>query len=117
MEKNQIRSFTPFLPCHIETQIFIHKFLIVPSCPTPFMNQDMKQMLGMVLVMGHLPGLLMLLKEPQKTHEIPLEVGQQVCPSAWYDGIPGMSKTVIPIKIQLRDSNNYPNCKQYPFRQ
>jgi hypothetical protein len=67
--------------------------------------------------MGHLPGLLILQQGPQRAHEIPLEEDQQVSPFIWCDGIPGRAKTAIPIKIQFKDPNNYPNCKQYPLRQ
>jgi hypothetical protein len=38
--KNKIRNFTSLLPCHIDTQFFMHTFLIVPSCPTPLLGQD-----------------------------------------------------------------------------
>jgi hypothetical protein len=66
MEKNQIRNFTPLLPYNIETQFFIHKFLIVPSCPAPLLGQKIMEKLDMVLLMGHFPGLLMLQKGSQK---------------------------------------------------
>jgi hypothetical protein len=71
----------------------------------------------MVLVMGHLSGLLILQKRPQRAHKIPLEVNQKVSPSAWYNGIPGWAKSAVPVKIQLKDFNNYPNCKQYSLIQ
>jgi hypothetical protein len=58
--KNQIRNFTPPLPCHIEIQFFVNRFLIVPSCPTPLLDQDIMKKLRVVLVIGHLPELLML---------------------------------------------------------
>jgi hypothetical protein len=38
--KNQIRNFTPSLPCHIKTQFFMHRFVIVPSCPAPLLGWD-----------------------------------------------------------------------------
>jgi hypothetical protein len=31
--KKQIKNFTPLLLCCIDTQFFMHRFLIVPSCP------------------------------------------------------------------------------------
>jgi hypothetical protein len=52
-----------------------------------------------VLVTSHLPGLLMLQKGSKRAHKISLEVGQQVSPSTWYNGIPGRAKTAIPVKI------------------
>jgi hypothetical protein len=77
------------------------------------MSQDIIKKLDMVLVMGHLPKFLILQKGPQRAHEIPLEVDQQVSTSAWKNGILGRAETAIPIKIQLKDPNHYPNCKQY----
>jgi hypothetical protein len=73
--------------------------------------------LGVVLVTSHLPGLLMLQKGPKMVHKISLDVVQQVSPSAWYDGIPGRAKTSIPVKIQLKDPNHYPICRQNPLKQ
>jgi hypothetical protein len=75
--KNQIRNFTPPLPCHIETQFFIHRYILVPSCPTPLLGQDIMKKLNVVLVMDHLLGLLMLQKGPNRVHKISLEVDQQ----------------------------------------
>jgi hypothetical protein len=71
----------------------------------------------MVLMMGHLPGPLMLQKGAQRAHEISVEVDQQVSPSAYYDRVPVEAKTAISVKIQLKDPNNYPDYKQYPLKQ
>jgi hypothetical protein len=70
----------------------------------------------MVLPMGHAPELLMLQKGLQRAHKIPLEVNQQVSPSTWYDGIPARAKIAIPLKVQLKDPNLYPTCKQYTLK-
>jgi hypothetical protein len=61
--------------------------------------------LGVVLVMSHLPGLLMLQKGHNRVHKIPLEMDQQFSPSAWYDGMPGRAKIAILVKIQLKASS------------
>jgi hypothetical protein len=81
----------------------MHKFLIVPICPTPFLGQEIMRELSMGLLMGHLPGLLMLQKGPQRAHEIPLEVNQQVRPLCLVSWDTQKGKTVIPVKIQLKD--------------
>jgi hypothetical protein len=117
-EKNQIKNFTPPLPCCIETQSFMHRFLIIPSCPAPLLGWNIMKNLGVVfMVMSHWPGLLMLQKGLKSVHKIPLEVALQVSPSAWYDGISGREKTAIPVKIQLKDPYHYPSCRQYPIKQ
>jgi hypothetical protein len=72
--------------------------------------------LGVVLVMGHFPELLMPQKGPKRVHKIPLEVDQQENPSTWYDGIPGRAQTAIPIKIKtsttISDVDNIPLSKR-----
>jgi hypothetical protein len=45
--------------------------------------------LGVVLVMGHLPGLLLLQKGRKRVHKIPLEEYQQVSPSVPQLGMMG----------------------------
>jgi hypothetical protein len=60
--KNQIKNVFPPLPCLIETQIFIHRFLRVPSCPAPLLGWHTMKKLGVILAMGHLPGLPILQK-------------------------------------------------------
>jgi hypothetical protein len=52
-----------------------------------------------------------------KAHQISLELDQQVSPSTRYDGIPRRAKTAIPVKIRLKNSNHYPNYKQYPLKE
>jgi hypothetical protein len=69
----------------------------------------MMKKLGGVLVMGHWLRLLVLLKGPKRVHKIPLEVNQQLSPSA-YNGITGRAKTAIPVRIQLKDPNHSPSC-------
>jgi hypothetical protein len=58
--------------------------------------------LGVVLVMGHLPGALMLQIGSKRFHKIPLEVDQQVSPSTMCDGIPGRAKTAIPVRCSSK---------------
>jgi hypothetical protein len=60
MGKKQIKNITPPLLCCTEAQFFMHRFLLVPSCPAPFLGWDIMKKLGVILVMGHLPGLQML---------------------------------------------------------
>jgi hypothetical protein len=115
--KNQIKSITPphsLLCCN---SVFYAYIFIAPSCPPPLMGQHIMKKLDIVLVMDHLPGFLMLQNGPQRPHEIPLEVDQQVSPFTWYNGIRGRAKIAIPVKIQLKDPNHYPKCKQYPLKQ
>jgi hypothetical protein len=72
--RKQTKHFTLPLLCHIETQFSMHRFLTVPSCPTPLLGWDIMKKLGMVLVMSHLSGFLMLQKGPKSVHKVPLEV-------------------------------------------
>jgi hypothetical protein len=37
--KNRITNLTSLFPCYIEAQFFMHKFLIVPSCPSPLLGR------------------------------------------------------------------------------
>jgi hypothetical protein len=67
--KNEIVNFTPPLLCHIETQFFMHRFLIVSSCPAPLLGWNIMKKLGVVLIMSHLPGILMLQKGPKRVHK------------------------------------------------
>jgi hypothetical protein len=102
MEKIKLEvSFPSFLA------VLMHKFLLGPSCPAPLMGWDIMETLSMVLVMGHLPGLLVLQKGHQRAYETLLEVDQQVSPSAWYDEITRKAKTAIPVKTQLKDPNHF----------
>jgi hypothetical protein len=111
MEKTKlVTSLLPSLAI-LKLSFFMHRFLIVRSCPAPLLGWDIMKKLGVVLVMGHLTGLLMLQKRPKRVHKIPLEVDLQVSPSAWYNGILGRAKTAIPVKIQLKDPNHYPSCR------
>jgi hypothetical protein len=80
----------------------MHTFLIVPNCPIPLLSQDIKKKLGVVLVMSHFPGLLMLQKGFKRVHTIPLEVDQQISPFTWYDGRPGRAKTAILLRYNLK---------------
>jgi hypothetical protein len=116
--KKQIKNFASPLLCQIKTQFFMHRFLIVPSCPIPLLGWDRMKNLGVVLVMGHLLGLLMLQKGSKRVHKIPLKVDQQVSPPIWCHGVPRRAKTAITVKcIQLKDPNHYPSCSQYPLKQ
>jgi hypothetical protein len=118
MEKNKLETSLLLHPLfHIDNQFFMYRFLTVPGCPALFLVWDMMKHLGVTLVMGHLPGLLMLQKGLKMVYIIPLEVYQQVSPSALYNGIPGRAETAICVKIQLTDPNHHPSCRQYPLKQ
>lgn len=47
---------------------------------------------------------------------MPEYVDQKVNVLAWSNGQPEKAKTVNPVKIQLKDPNKFPSCKQYHIK-
>ena len=50
--KATTKRFTRALLCCWDGQIFSHRFLVVPECPTPLLGRDILTKLGTTLVMG-----------------------------------------------------------------
>ena len=95
--KTTTKRFTQVLLCCWNGQIFSHRFLVVPECPTPLMGRDILTKLGTTLVMGSVsaPGTLQLLVTTEEliTHS-PIERDQKlwkdkIKPQVWDQGIPG----------------------------
>ena len=95
--KKTTKIFTQVLLCCWNGQIFSHRFLVVPECPTPLMGRDILTKLGTTLVMGSVsaPGTLQLLVTTEEliTHS-PIERDQKlwkdkIKPQVWDQGIPG----------------------------
>ena len=67
--KTTTKRFAQALLCCWDGQLFSHKFLVVPECPTPLMGRDILTKLGTTLVMESFSAprtlqLLVTAKEP-----------------------------------------------------
>ena len=74
--KATIRRFTQAFLCCWDGQIFSHRFLVVPKCPTPLMGRDILTKLGTTLVMGSFSApraLLLLVTTEESITPSPIE--------------------------------------------
>jgi hypothetical protein len=113
------------LSCYLSGVPFIHSFLIMPSCPTPFLGrallsklhfpfsfttspttQDKTHVLFLMVLTNCLP-----LSAP---YSLPL-TPRIVNPIIWDISSPFVTSHPSPIKIYLKDPNSHPNRSQYPI--
>lgn len=50
------------------------------------------------------------------TQNIPLEIEKLIDLQIWTQGIQGKTKFVTPIKVTLKETNNFPLRPQYPIK-
>jgi hypothetical protein len=90
---------------------YIDRLLIIPECLTLFLGWYIMTTSGMALAMCSRPGRFMLRDSvPQiPIPHIPNKIYFQVNLPPWFDRIPGSTRTLVFVKIRLKDHYHFPN--------
>ena len=110
--KATTERFTRALLCCWDGQIFYHKYLVVPECPTPLLGRDILSKLGTTLVMGSFsaPRALQLPVTTEKSITKKKKLWEdKINPQVWDQRIPGQAHQAEPVIIVLQDPTWFPN--------
>ena len=99
------------LSCQLDSCLFTHSFLVIPSCPTPLLGRDILAKLKATLQLtpGSAPtsgAFLMLLVDPPTS---------SVNPEVWDTRVPVVARHHPPVLIRLRDPTCFPARSQFPL--
>ena len=99
------------LSCQLDSCLFTHSFLVIPSCPTPLLGRDILAKLKATLQLapGSAPtsgAFLMLLVDPSTF---------SVNPEVWDTRVPVVARHHPPVLIRLRDPTCFPARSQFPL--
>ena len=107
--KTTTKRFTQALLCCWKGQIFPHKFLVIPACPTPLLGRDILTKLGTTLVVGcfSAPRILQLLVTTEESIT-PSPIGRdpklsedKINPQVLDQGTPGRAHQAESVVIVL----------------
>ena len=99
------------LSCQLDSCLFTHSFLVIPSCPTPLLGRDILAKLNVTL---HLTpastptsgAFLMLLVDPPTS---------SVNPEVWDTQVPVVARHHPRVLVWLRDPTYFPARPQFPL--
>ena len=99
------------LSCQLDSCLFTHSFLVIPSCPTPLLGRDILAKLKATLQLtpGSAPtsgAFLMLLVDPPTS---------SVNPEIWDTRVLVVARHHPPVLIRLRDPTCFPARPQFPL--
>ena len=99
------------LSCQLDSCLFTHSFLVIPSCPTPFLGRDilakLKATLHLTLELAPMSGaFLMLLVDPPTS---------SVNPEVWDTQVPVVARHHPRVLVWLRDPTYFPARPQFPL--
>nr|XP_011709035.1 uncharacterized protein LOC105463556 [Macaca nemestrina] len=112
---------TPPLSCRLDGSLFLHSFLIIPSCPVPLLGRDLLSKLRASVHFQpnpspHLAFLFPLLS-PDKPCQAdpPLLFPVPINPKVWDTSTPITAQHHTPVRIRLKDPSKFPSRPQFPI--